>query len=278
MDHAEVREYLELAAAEPGGIDRLVAGDTLDAAAVAGHLAGCPDCTDEFARLRRASAVIRDAIRATAPPELKARTLAFVAAVGRERGPGTTVGSAAISGPATGATGTESAGRRGAGRLLPWAAGIAALLVVAVAATSIVVGSVRDAAEREQAAVVEALVKVTTASLRIGGEADAERVGLTATGGAGASGTLVFSPGTHELLVVTSGLAEPPAGKEYRCWVDAGGERSRVGKMFFGGGLSYWVGPVDAVGDLPPGSRFAISLVDVATDVTEGDPVLVGET
>ena len=277
MDHAEVREYLELAAAEPGGIDRLVAGDTLDAAAVAGHLAGCPDCTDEFARLRRASAVIRDAIRATAPPELKARTLAFVAAIGRERGPGTTVGSAAVPGPATGATGTESAGRR-AGRLLPWTAGIAALVVVAVAGTAIVVGSDRDAAGREQAAVVEALVKVTTASLRIGGEADAERVGLTAPGGADANGTLVFSPGTHELLVVTSGLTEPPAGKEYRCWVDAGGERSRVGKMFFGGGLSYWVGPVDAVGDLPPGSRFAISLVDVATDATEGDPVLVGET
>ena len=41
IDHAEVRERLELAAVEPGELDRLAAGDTVDSAAIAGHLAGC---------------------------------------------------------------------------------------------------------------------------------------------------------------------------------------------------------------------------------------------
>ena len=42
MDHDQVREQLELAAAEPGGLERLMAGDTAAARAVAAHLAGCP--------------------------------------------------------------------------------------------------------------------------------------------------------------------------------------------------------------------------------------------
>ena len=48
MDHSEVRELLQDAAVEPGGLERLMAGDTPTAAVVAGHLAGCPDCADEL--------------------------------------------------------------------------------------------------------------------------------------------------------------------------------------------------------------------------------------
>ena len=44
MDHDATREQLELAALEPDGLDRLMAGDTATAQAVAGHLAGCPSC------------------------------------------------------------------------------------------------------------------------------------------------------------------------------------------------------------------------------------------
>ena len=51
MDHAEARELLEIAAVEPGGLARLMAGDTAEAAALAGHLAGCDECTQEMARL-----------------------------------------------------------------------------------------------------------------------------------------------------------------------------------------------------------------------------------
>jgi len=85
MEHAEARELLELAAVEPDGFDRLAAGDTADAAALAGHLAGCLECSLELERLRRSAAVIRDAVRTAPPPDLRERTLAFVAAVGVDR-------------------------------------------------------------------------------------------------------------------------------------------------------------------------------------------------
>lgn len=267
MDHADVRELLELAAAEPGGIDRLIAGDTQEAAAIAGHLAGCSSCTAEFIRLRRASTAIREVVRATAPPELRARTLAFVAAVGRPRGP-----SAASTVP-TNASAAE-VGRPRMSRRLAGAAGLAAALLAAIGGTAFVVGSSRDDELRMQGRTVEALVEVTTASLRIAGEPDAERVALTSPDGGPGSGSLVYSPRTGELLVVTTGLAEPAPDREYRCWQERQGERSRVGKMFFGGGLGYWVGPVD---DLEADSSFGISLVDLTTGTTVGSPALVGE-
>ena len=44
------------------GLDRLMAGDTAEAAAVAGHLAGCAACTAELARIRRTAAMAREVI------------------------------------------------------------------------------------------------------------------------------------------------------------------------------------------------------------------------
>ena len=97
MDHDEVREQLELAATEPAGIDRLMAGDTPLAAAMAAHLAGCSSCTDELDRLRRAAIIIGDAVRTTPPPELRERTLAFVREVGRIRDPAPEVALAPVA-------------------------------------------------------------------------------------------------------------------------------------------------------------------------------------
>ena len=82
MDHDETREQLELAALEPGGLERLMAGDTPVAQAVAGHLAGCPACTEELVRLRRSAAVIGTGLREMPPADLRARTLAAVRAEG----------------------------------------------------------------------------------------------------------------------------------------------------------------------------------------------------
>jgi hypothetical protein len=85
MEHAEVLELIDLAALEPGGLERLAAGDTPEAAAVAGHLAGCADCRAELAATARTAAVAADAIRELPDPALKARTLAFVREVGVDR-------------------------------------------------------------------------------------------------------------------------------------------------------------------------------------------------
>src|SRR5689334_3026044 len=85
MDHEGTREQLELAAVEPGGLERLMAGDTATAQAVAAHLAGCPSCSDELVRLQRASAIIRDVVREQPPADLKQRTLAAIRAEGVRR-------------------------------------------------------------------------------------------------------------------------------------------------------------------------------------------------
>src|SRR4051812_21406536 len=86
MDHTEALERIEIAAVEPDGLDRLMAGDTTDAAAIAGHLAGCPACTAELARIRRTSTIAREVIRSAPDPDLRARTLAYVRSAGVPRG------------------------------------------------------------------------------------------------------------------------------------------------------------------------------------------------
>jgi len=85
MDHDATREQLDLAAAEPGGLERLMAGDTATAQAVAAHLAGCDECSEELVRLQRSAALIRSAVRELPPDDLRARTLAAVRAQGVPR-------------------------------------------------------------------------------------------------------------------------------------------------------------------------------------------------
>ena len=139
MDHDEVREQLELAATEPAGIDRLMAGDTPLAAAIAAHLAGCSSCTDELDRLRRAAIIIGDAVRTTPPPELRERTLAFVREVGRIRDAAPEAAPAPVA-PVGGRRARCGVGRHrtgGFGRGLAWIGAIAAAVLIAVAATDV---------------------------------------------------------------------------------------------------------------------------------------------
>ena len=271
MEHAEARELLEIAALEPDGFDRLAAGDTAEAAALAGHVAGCSECAAELERLRRASAVIREAVRTAPSADLRDRTLAYVAAVGRPRG-----GEVPAVQP-------EPAVGGGARRAAPdrrlWAASIAAAVLVAIVGTSLFVAQSRDSLIATQARQIDALAKVATWSHRIDGEPDAEYVVLAGTGAAASSaeGTLAFSQKTKELVVLAQGLPEPAAGMQYRCWVETDGGRRRIGQMFFGGGVSYWVGPVEELAGVGPGTLFGVSLVPAEGDSVAGDPVLLGE-
>src|SRR5690349_15790518 len=97
MDHAEALERIEIAAAEPEGLERLMAGDTPDAAAVAGHLAGCDSCQVQLIAIRRTAVLARRVIEAEPDPELKERTLAFIREVGRDRSGGAAAGAASVS-------------------------------------------------------------------------------------------------------------------------------------------------------------------------------------
>lgn len=290
MDHDDVRERLELAAVEPGGLDRLMAGDTPDAAGVATHLAGCPTCSDEFGRLSRTAPLLRDVVSTTPPADLRERTLAYVQAHGRPRGVAA-VGSPAPIGTAPAAHPTAPGSpaapapvlapavrtpRRWTRAALPWVATFAAAVLLSVGINTV---ANRGAEDRlaAQAQAIQGLSEVTTATLAITGQPDVERVSLTPSSGTATTGSLLFSPSTTRLVVVADGLARPPAGSEFRCWVEVGGTRSSVGRMFFAGDLAYWVGDTPEVSAAGPGTRFGVSLVEIGGSSLGSEPIIVGE-
>ena len=294
MEHAEARELLELAAVEPDGFDRLAAGDTPESAMLAGHLAGCAECSAELERLRHASELIRDAVRSTAPPELKARTLAFVAAVGRDRTAAVAAGAAGAPVVVPAAAPEPVLERRtaepipidarkrtagGIGRLGLWAATVAAGIAIALLATQVLIVGPQNAQIEDQQQAVNALAKAAAWSLQIQGEAGAEHVALVSTtGNADLTGTITYAPGTNRLVVLAQGLEEPPAGTEYRCWVESGGQRVPIGRMFFAGDVAFWVGEVPDIGEVGEDVTFGVSPspADNPTDVS-ADPVLTSE-
>lgn len=282
MDHDATREQLELAATEPGGLERLMAGDTPTAQAVAAHLAGCSACTDELARLERAARVISRIVREQPPADLRDRTLARIRASGVQRGSLATSpnASTALDRVPSDAVPSVAGSARGSGfgagpgrAALGWVAAIAAIVVVSVLATSAIVGSRVDERLAAQAEGIEELERVTLATLEVTAQPDVRRVALAGTQ---ATGSLVYSPSTTELVVVATGLTPPPAGQEYRCWVERDGDREGVGKMFFSDGLAYWIGPVAAVEGLLGDAKFGVTLVSLdgsvdGQDVMEGD-------
>lgn len=294
MEHAEAQELLELAAVEPDGFNRLAAGDTPESAMLAGHLAGCEECSAELERLRRSSALIRDAVRTTTPPELKERTLAFVAAVGRDRTavaatPAGAPIAVAVAAPGPGApprqaepvsiddARTRKAG--GIGRLGLWATTVAAGIVIALVATQLLIVGPQNSQIEDQQQAVNALAKAAAWSLQIQGEPNAERVALVSTtGDADVTGTITYAPGTNRLVVLAQGLEEPPAGTEYRCWVERGGQRVPIGKMFFAGDVAFWVGEVPDIDQAGEDATFGVSPSPTGdpTDVS-ADPVLTSE-
>lgn len=285
MDHVEVRELLELAAVEPDGLERLAAGDTAQAAALAGHLAGCPSCAEEARRLTVVGRLVRDAIATAPPAELRARTLDMVRDVGRARRAAapTLIPAPAADPDATaldrGTIPTSPTGRPAFGdrarRLIGWPVALAAVLVVALVGGGLLSVRLID----EQRSRATALAELNVATLRVSAEPDALRVRLVgATPGAAAqNGTLFFSAKTEELVVSAPGLREPAAGQKFACWViRADGSRARMGTMEFGGGLAYWDGWSDDLKGAGPGTAFGVTLIDAAGHPVEPGDVLTG--
>jgi hypothetical protein len=290
IDHREARELLELAAVQPGGLDRLAAGDTPEAAALAGHLAGCPACSAEADSLRASAGLIRDAVLETPPPELRERTLALVRAVGRNRS-GSLVAegvasspagaeSVAPSGPASAARQDPaqpiSIGGRRRLRSLVLPLSVAASILVAIAGTAAFVGSNQAPALAISQETTAELARVTSWTLKVEAEPDVKEVSLVSSTGAAPRGTLLFSPTSTDLVVVANDLAPAPSGQEYRCWVLLNGTRHDVGEMDLGGGLAYWVGPVPGLGNVPAGTPFGVSLATVNGPISPGAPVIGG--
>jgi hypothetical protein len=285
MDHDEARALLELAATEPDGFERLAAGDTPEAAALAGHLAGCPACATDVEALGRMSTTLRSVIRTMPRPELRSRTLAYVAATGRPRAVAMPAGSTVLD-PAT-VAGPEhsleadapSEVSRPRSAMAPrrwvWPAISAAAIIVAaigLAGWWATLGELE--AERH---ISEGLAAVTEAAFRVQSQPDAVLVPLAGTSGTGQEkGELSFSVASSELVVIAEGLAAPPDGMEYRCWVERDDARARIGRMYQGGGLSYWSGWSETVSALEPGARFGVSLETVG-GAGSGEPILLAE-
>ena len=280
MDHQEALEILELAAVEPSGFERLAAGDTPEAGALAGHLAGCASCTAVFESLGRTSATIRGTVREMPPADLRERTLAFVAATGRI--PAAVEVSAPSTGPAPTADETgpvsvvASAPRRSSIRRAGWWAPLATAAVLVAAVGLGGWWTARSALEDEQTVTTE-LAAVTEASLYVQAQPDARIVALAATEPSStASGAMSYSATGKELVVVADGLAEPPAGSEYHCWVEISGVRDVIGPMHLGGGKAYWAGWSESAGRLVVGARFGVTLgPDTGSD--PGTDVLAAE-
>jgi hypothetical protein len=290
MDHDEVLEQLELAAVEPDGLTRLMAGDTATAAAVAGHLAGCEPCAGEFQRLSRAAPLLRDVVRTTPPADLRERTLAFVREYGVPRGEAAVAAAAAAGAAATAPAGVPpastiqpvptptTAARSRTARLLPWVASIAAAVALSVVATLFIVDQQVSERLAAQDRAIAGLEAVTAATIAITAEPDVERVSLTSSDAAiDTAGSLLFSPGTTELVVVATGLERPPEGSEYRCWVELDGERQPVGRMFFADDLAFWVGDTPAISEAGPGTTFGVSLAELDSPALDAPPVISGQ-
>jgi Anti-sigma-K factor rskA len=267
MTHAEARELLELAAAEPNGFDRLAAGDTAESGALAGHLAGCDTCREEYARLSRTAQLLRSSLSTLPPADLRERTLQRVTAEGRARAAG---GAPAPLAPTPLGGVAPRADRT---RTLAWLGSLAAAIAIAVGLSWAVVA--RPLADEARAAreSTTALSHLTGAAIAVGTQPDARHVALTSTGGA--VGTLAFSPSSRELVVVSTGLEEPSGTAEYRCWVESNGQRTVLGKMYFVSGIAAWEGQSDAIASVPAGARFGVSL-SPGGDAGEAQPVLSG--
>ena len=288
MDHDAVREQMELAAVEPDGLERLMAGDTPTAQAVAGHLAGCPGMHGGARRAcsARPSSFVTRSGRCRRPTSRPGRWPRSVpkGSCGRcQSPPRARPWPVRPSLPRPSPTPSPlpapvSLDRRR--RLMPvlgWVATIAAAVVLSVVAASYLVGSRVDDQLAAQSVAIKGLQEITTATLTVTAQPDAEHVALAGVSDPELYGGLTYSPSTSELVVVASGLTPPAAGLEYRCWVEVDGKREKVGKMFFNQDLAFWVGPSPAITGLSTGATFGVSLVDAAGSAVDTDPVLLGE-
>jgi hypothetical protein len=146
-----------------------------------------------------------------------------------------------------------------------------------VLASTVIIGSRVDAQLAAQDRAIAGLEAVTSATLAITAEPDAERVALAAPDGSATTGSLLFSPSTTELVVVAEGLTQPPDGQEYRCWLLLDGTRRDVGRMFFADELAFWAGDTPEVAAVGDGTTFGVSLTEVDAPSLDADPVIVGE-
>lgn len=263
MDHSEVRERLESAVLSPGKLHALERDATSEGQELRDHLASCAPCRSELRALRETAALLAAAAPDDLQPPAEARD-ALLQAI-RETGVARPLGVARASAarPVAGAPRRFAAPAIGRGAAALALAAVIALLLLAVTAVNLI--GQRDSTERE----VRELAAITAATDRVLREPGSQKVLLHDRAGQPA-GTIVYSPASHELVVMSDALATPARGEKYECYLERAGQRSNIGWMHFSSGLAYWAGRVESLPD-PGGPTATFVVTRGEEDVLEGE-------
>lgn len=272
MDHGTAHERIEDLLLDPARLAALGMSTAPEDLALRRHLDGCPACRADLEGWSRLQSALADAVpgdsvvaaTATQPMEppgsLRARV---IAAIRSERAIETPLAPIAMAAP-------------GARRLdrsrAAWLGMAAALIVLAVSAGLLVEQGNRLATARAEAS---GLAEVVAAVDRVMSEPEHRIVGLTTPAGA-PGGSISWT--RHDLVVLSTSLAAPKPGEVYRCWLNSGDEGWAIGKMYFAGGTSYWVGSLDewASFEIGPTTMFRVSLEPPGADpTTRSGPIVL---
>jgi hypothetical protein len=257
MDHAAAHERIEDLLLEPARLAGLDSSQDARDVALREHVASCATCRadlEAWASLQHRLAVALpgsadDAAAAVEPIEVPPSLRAGVIAAVRDadRAPAPAVTSIVRSAP------SPSRRRHAVMRWLP----IAAAFVVLVGAVTIAVDQVgqRASADAQATALSNAIAAVN----RVLVAPEHWVVGLKDSSGA-PGGSISWS--SQDLVVLTTALEPPPAGRHYACWLLEDSGASRIGTMYFAGQTAYWVGSLDewATFRIGPSTRFEVTL------------------
>ncbi len=177
--------------------------DDLERAKFERHLAGCDDCQAEVASLRETSALLAETSQVTPPPSLRASVLAGITTV------------RPIPPVVADVVPAERSPRR-------WTGLIAAAAAVTVIGSGVVVAQnlMDDATSRgPEYTVAEQVLR----------DNDAQRIVQEFRDGSKA--TVVVSAKVDKAVIVTEGMAAPPAGTAYQLWYQRGTDMVPAGVM-----------------------------------------------
>ena len=264
MDHAAAHERIEDLLLDPARLAALASSTAADDVALRVHVADCLTCRADLEVWRDLQRWISDALPATVdaaqaavepielPPSLRAATIDAI----RRPQPSAVVRALR---PAPGRPG-----------LAAWL-GLAAAIVVLAGAGLITANQIglRSDAEADARALTGAIAAVD----RVLAEPDHRAVALRNAIGA-AAGTVSWS--SHDFVVLTTALVEPPSGQRYRCWLDDGAHSVPIGWMFFAGQTAYWTGSLDewATFQISPTTKFVVTLEATGSTDRTGQAVL----
>jgi hypothetical protein len=284
MDHAEAHEWLEDLVLDPRRLAQLEDEATPEAASFRAHVVECARCRadiDSWRSTHRAvletplesdldEAPAADAGGYAPPPWLRERVAAIPTLAAARQDPlsaGPAVGGELPAPAPTPVVGARTAPARRV-RRVRWprfdqrlgllAAGLAAVLVVALGTVAVNRATEADRARQETAD----LADLGSAMARVLADPGHTLVALAGLDGS-PSGAAAWSPA--EIVVASTKLAPPPPGMEYRCWLERDGKRTPIGAMDVEEGLAYWAGPLDAYDglDLGQGGILGVSLEPV---------------